>query len=76
MRVVVYPNENRSAHVHVIGRGSEAVFHLDCPAVSVELKENYGFSLHDLTRLRGVLLENFAELCRAWEGVHGTESTI
>ena len=32
LRVVVYPNDHRPAHVHVIGRGGEAVFNLNCPA--------------------------------------------
>ncbi len=73
MRVVLYPNENRSAHVHVIGSGNEAVFQLDCPAASVVLTENYGFSIRDLTRLRSVLLENLAVLRLALEGIHGTE---
>jgi len=41
LRVVVYPNDHRPAHVHVIGRGCEAVFNLNCPAGPVELRENY-----------------------------------
>ncbi len=73
MRVVLYPNEHRSIHVHVIGLGHEAVFQLDCLAATVALKENYGFSFHDLTRLRGVLLKNLTALCRAWEVIHGIE---
>jgi len=31
LRVVVYPNDHRPAHVHVIGAGCEAVFNLNCP---------------------------------------------
>jgi len=30
LRVVVYPNDHRPAHVHVIGNGCEAVFKLNC----------------------------------------------
>ena len=30
-RVVIYPNDHRPAHVHVVGRGGEAVFVLHCP---------------------------------------------
>lgn len=31
-RVVIYPNDHRPAHVHVIGAEHEAVFNLNCPA--------------------------------------------
>jgi hypothetical protein len=30
-RVVIYPNDHRPEHVHVIGRGVEAVFEVNCP---------------------------------------------
>src|SRR6266436_5006272 len=40
LRLIVYPNDHRPAHVHVIGRGCEAVFDLNCPAGPVELREN------------------------------------
>jgi len=31
LRVVIYPNDHRPAHVHIIGNGCEAVFNLHCP---------------------------------------------
>ena len=31
LRVAIYPNDHRPAHVHVIGAGYEAVFNLHCP---------------------------------------------
>ena len=71
LRVVVYPNDHRPAHVHVIGRGCEAVTNLNCPAGPVELRENYGFSRRELTHIQSVLAEHLDELCRAWEGIHG-----
>ena len=37
LRVAVYPNDHRPAHVHVVGGGCEAVFNLNCPAGPVEL---------------------------------------
>jgi hypothetical protein len=76
MRIVVYPNETRSAHVHVIGNRYEAVFQLDHRSASIALRENYGFSIHDLDRLQGVLLDNFATISKAWEGVHGAEPGV
>ncbi len=72
LRTVVYPNDHRPAHVHVIGRGYEAVFNLNCPAGPVELRENYGFSKRELTHIQAVLKEYLEELCRAWEEIHGS----
>jgi hypothetical protein len=71
LRVVIYPNDHRPTHVHVIGRGCEAVFNLNSPAGPVELRENYGFSRREITRIQGVLTEHLEELCRTWEGIHG-----
>ncbi|WP_200876780.1 DUF4160 domain-containing protein [Cupriavidus sp. SK-3] len=31
LRVVIYPNDHRPAHVHVMGKGCEAVFNLPLP---------------------------------------------
>ena len=44
LRVVIYPNDHRPAHVHIIGNGCEAVFNLHCPKGPPELRENYGFA--------------------------------
>ena len=54
-RIVVYPNDHRPAHVHVIGQGHEAVFELNCPNGPVELRENYGFVRRDLLRIAELL---------------------
>lgn len=37
-RVVIYPNDHRPAHVHLVGAGKEAVFHLHCPDGPPELR--------------------------------------
>jgi len=71
LRVAVYPNDHRPAHVHVIGHGHEAVFSLSDPPGSVGLRENYGFSSRDLARMQGALEQNLAALSSAWEGIHG-----
>ncbi len=71
LRVAVYPNDHRPAHVHVIGNGHEAVFELNCPAGPVAVRENYGFASRDLTRIQAVLEHNLAALCGAWESIHG-----
>jgi hypothetical protein len=72
LRVAVYPNDHRPAHVHVIGHGHEAVFTLNDSAGFVAIRENYGFSSRDLVRIQGVLEENLAALLSAWESIHGT----
>jgi hypothetical protein len=38
LRVVIYFNDHRPAHVHVIGDGCEAVFRLNCPTGPPELR--------------------------------------
>ena len=71
LRAVIYPNDHRPAHVHVIGHGHEAVFTLNDSAGTVALRENYGFSARDLVRIQGVLEENLAALANTWENIHG-----
>ncbi len=55
LRVVIYPNDHRPAHVHVIGPEHEALFHLNCPAGPVDLRENYGFSTREIIRIIAAL---------------------
>lgn len=71
LRVAIYPNDHRPAHVHVIGNGCEAVFKLNCPAGPVELRENHGFTRFQITRIQERLLKNIKQLCIAWETIHG-----
>jgi len=71
LRVVVYPNDHRPAHVHVTGNDCEAVFRLNCPAGPVELRENYGFARHEITSIASVLMSHLEQLCNGWERVHG-----
>ena len=70
LRVVIYPNDHRPAHVHVIGPAPEAVFYLNCPAGPVRLRENDGFSTRELNRIELVLNKHVAELCAAWKEIH------
>ena len=71
LRVVIYPNDHRPAHVHVIGRGCESVFHPNCPVGPVEIRENYGFSRRELNHIEQMLTDQMAELCHRWEEIHG-----
>jgi Domain of unknown function (DUF4160) len=51
LRVVIYPNDHRPPHVHVMGKGCEAVFKLTGPHGLPELRENYGFAARELAMI-------------------------
>lgn len=70
LRVVIYSNDHRPAHVHVIGNGCEAVFKLNCPEGPPELRENCDFSLHELDRIAAELSKYIETLCAAWRRIH------
>ena len=69
LRIVVYPNDHRPAHVHVIGDGREAVF--DPPAGPPGLRENYGFSIAAVRRIEAGLSANLAGPLDEWRRIHG-----
>lgn len=71
LRVVIYPNDHRPAHVHVQGKGCEAVFNLHCPDGPPELRENYGFSRTEVVRIAVALAKKMAEPCAQWRKIHG-----
>ena len=73
LRVVVYPNDHRPAHVHVTGEGCEAVFNLQCPHGPPELRENHGFPQYRLGTIKRRLQINLVGLCAAWEKIHGDQ---
>jgi hypothetical protein len=71
LRVVIYPNDHRPAHVHVIGNGCEAVFTLNCPSGPSRLRENYGFARTDVARIEAMLMASLTIACSEWERIHG-----
>ncbi|MGP8250913.1 MAG: DUF4160 domain-containing protein [Terracidiphilus sp.] len=73
LRVVVYLNDHRPAHVHVIGQGNESVFELNQPQGSVTLRENYGFTRRTITAIERALIANLGLLLAEWEKIHGAE---
>jgi hypothetical protein len=70
-RVVIYPNDHRPAHVHVIGAGLEAVFNLNCPGGPPELRENFGLSRAEARNIKAVLAGEIHNLCGQWRTIHG-----
>lgn len=71
LRVVIYSNDHRPAHVHVIGNNCEAVFDLNCPTGPPTLRENYGFKSGALTKIQIALMAELAHLCAEWRRIHG-----
>ena len=72
LRVVIYTNDHRPAHVHVISPDGEAVFDLHCPKGPPELRESMGFALHELNRIMNQLQSALDKLCIQWNSIHGT----
>lgn len=68
LRVVIYPADHTPAHVHVIGDGCEALFLIGDP---VMLRENYGFPVRTLTRIKVELEAHRDPLLEAWRRIHG-----
>ena len=71
LRVVIYPNDHRPAHVHVVGTKEEAVFFLNCPEGPPDLRESHGFKQSDLGRLAETLMSALRVLCSQWSAIHG-----
>ncbi len=71
MRVVVYPNDHRPAHVHVVGAGKETVFTLNCPSGPPELRASYGFGHREVNRINESLTQALQTLCEEWRKIHG-----
>lgn len=70
LRVVIYPNDHRPAHVHVKGAAGEAVFILHCPDGPPTLRESFGFNTRELSRIEDELAGALATLCAEWRTFH------
>ena len=69
-RVVIYTNDHRPAHVHVIGPNGRAVFDLHCPEGPPMVRDSR-LNPDELAKIKAVLQRHLAELCKAWEKIHG-----
>jgi len=70
LRVVIYPNDHRPAHVHVIGPERNATFYLNCLTGPVSLRGNDGFSTRNLKHITEALDKHITQLCAAWKEIH------
>jgi hypothetical protein len=71
LRVVIYPNDHRPAHVHIKGAKGEAVFMLHCLDRPLELRGSYGLKRSDLGSIEETLSDVLASLCAQWKEIHG-----
>ncbi len=69
-RVVIYTNDHRPPHVHVVGAEEHARFELLCDLRQVQLMSNIGFALSQLKHIERYLLNNIAHLCNEWGRIH------
>ncbi len=70
LRFVIYPNDHRPAHVHVISPDAEATFELNCPDGPPRLRENYRFARDALSGIAEFVALRLLALCRKWELIH------
>lgn len=68
---MIYPNDHRPAHVHVIGNGGEAVFNLHCRAGPPELRECVCLATQELRRIAARFQGELKALGDAWKAIHG-----
>lgn len=69
-RVVIYTNDHRPPHVHVIGPGAEAIFWLNCPDGPPEPIKAVGMAHHTLLLVRKRLEAHTHLLCWHWRLIH------
>lgn len=75
-RIVIYSEDHRPSHVHVVGPEHAAVFLLNCngdPLAHgpVEIRENHGFKGKDLEPIAALVEAHLEKLCAEWRRVHG-----
>ncbi len=68
-RAVIYPNDHRPAHVHVIGPQGRAIFELNCPKGPPTVRDSQLKSA-ELAKIKAVLQRHLADLCKAWGKIH------
>ncbi|MFD1746561.1 DUF4160 domain-containing protein [Rhizobium helianthi] len=71
LRVVIYLNDHRPAHVHVLGNGCQAIFIMNCPDGPPTLRENMGFKARELASIARSLHDARKTACDEWTRLHG-----
>lgn len=76
VRIVIYSEDHRPSHVHVVGVDKAAVLQLNCQEEPqshgpLALRENHGFTARELRPIIEQVEANLALLCAEWKRVHG-----
>lgn len=69
-RVVIYPNDHRPPHVHVMGVQVHARFELLCDMGKVQLMSNVGFTQSQIQLIAAYLVKHLKHLCKEWGRIH------
>lgn len=71
-RVAVYSNDHEPAHVHVVGKGREARFELNCPDGPVRYWDHFGFwKWAELKEIGEEIADRLTLCCEIWSKFHG-----
>jgi hypothetical protein len=70
-RVVIYTNDHRPPHVHVIGPVEHARFELLCDLGQLRLMSNIRFTLSQLQQIANYLAKHLKHLCQEWSRIQG-----
>lgn len=68
---MIYTNDHRPPHVHVLGSQEHARFEPLCEQGRVRLMSSVGFSLSQIQPIGAYLVEHLAHLCNEWRKIHG-----
>ena len=68
---MIFTNDHRPPHGHVIGVEEHARFELPCDLGQVQLMSTIGFSLRQLHLIADYLQVSTAHLCNEWGRIHG-----
>ena len=69
-RVVIFTNDHRPPHVHVMGVEEHARFELQCDLEQLQVMSNVGFSLQQLQSIATYLQANLKHLCKERRRTH------
>ena len=69
LRVMIYFNNHRPHHVHVVTGDEEAVFYLGDETTGPSIKENLGMSPKHLRAALSIVEEEQTKLLRAWREI-------
>ncbi len=72
VRITIYLNDHRPAHVHAVKGRCKAVLILNCPFGPPGILENVGFSRAEMRRILEQCLARITDYCKQWEQLHGS----